>query len=430
MLPRRLLEEDPEVVRRSLAARRNDFDLDGLLQMLAERKRLLAELEQLQARRNSGSKEVGALFKSGKREEGEALRRELASLGDRVADLQAQSSALEGEVDARMLLIPNLLSPDVPDGADSSQNRVVRSWGEPRRFDFEPKDHHDLGTSLGIFDFERAAKITGARFTVLLGAASRLSRGLMHFMLDLHTERHGYREVLPPFLVNDTSLKGTGQLPKFQEDLFRLSNPDNYFLVPTAEVPVTNLHSKEILDGAGLPFLYTAYTPCFRAEAGSYGKDTRGLIRQHQFDKVELVQIVRPEDSERAHEELTGHAETVLQLLGLPYRVVSLCSGDIGFGASKCYDLEVWLPGQGAFREISSCSNFRDFQARRAEIRFRREPGAKPEFAHTLNGSGLAIGRTLVAILENFQEADGSVVVPEALRRHVGGMERIEAAGA
>ena len=329
-------------------------------------------------------------------------------------------SALEEQ----LLFLPNLPDEAVPEGAGAEDNVVVRTWGEPPTFDFEPVEHWTLGERLGILDFERAAKVTGARFTVYRGAGARLERALISFMLDLHTTEHGYTEILPPFMVNAESMRGTGQFPKFREEAFEMEK-DGYYLVPTAEVPVTNLHRDEILDGSALPLCYTAYTPCFRREAGSYGKDTRGLIRQHQFNKVELVQFVAPEDSERGHEALTRHAEEVLRRLGLHYRVVDLCAGDLGFSAARTYDLEVWLPGQKTYREISSCSNFRDFQARRAAIRYRAEAGKKPALLHTLNGSGLAVGRTVVALLENGQQADGRVRIPEALRPYMGGLEII-----
>ncbi|MBJ92839.1 MAG: serine--tRNA ligase [Rickettsiales bacterium] len=428
MLDRRFVEENPELVRTALAARGSELSLDALLKALSERRDLLAELELLQARRNAGSKEVGAMFKAGRGDEAQALRSELAELGKQVSAGEARVRDVEVAIDQELLQIPNLVAADVPLGRDESANVEIRTWGEPRSFEFEVRDHHDLGEQLGVLDFERGARVAGARFTALFGAAARLNRALVQFMLDLHTGEHGYTEVLPPFIVNDSALTGTGQLPKFADDLFRLHKPDNYYLIPTAEVPVTNLHAGELLSAAQVPLRYCAYTPCFRAEAGSYGRDTRGLIRQHQFEKVELVQLVRPEDSEAAHEALTAHAERVLQLLELPYRVVSLCSGDIGFSAWKCYDLEVWLPAQETYREISSCSNFRDFQSRRAGLRFRPEPGARPQFLHTLNGSGLAVGRTLVAIFENYQSEDGSVVIPNALRPYMGGIERISAA--
>ncbi len=428
MHARRLVEDQPELIAAALEARNNDFDLDSLVAQLAERKRLRQELETLQARRNAGSKQVGELFKSGRRDEGQALRAELAAIGKQVSTLEAEVKELEAVIDERMLGIPNLVAAGVPVGTDESANQLVRTWGEPGSFDFEVEDHHDLGVNLGLLDFERGAKITGARFTVLKGAAAQLNRALIQLMLDLATREHGYTELLPPFIVNSTSLTGTGQLPKFAEDLFRLNKPDDYWLNPTAEVPVTNMHRGEILAADELPIRYAAYTPCFRSEAGSYGKDTRGLIRQHQFDKVELVHFVRPEQAEESHEQLTAAAEAVLQRLELPYRVVTLCSGDLGFSAVKCYDLEVWLPGQARYREISSCSNFGQFQARRASIRFRPDKDSKPDFVATLNGSALAVGRTLVAVLENHQQADGSVVVPEALRPYMHGLEVIEPA--
>ncbi len=425
MLDRRYLEENPDAVRAMLSSRRHDFDLDDLLARLARRKEMRGQLEELQTRRNAGSKEVGGLFKQGKRDEAEALRAELSAIGDQVAAGEAEVKAYEVELDTLMLSIPNRIAPDAPDGADESANVILRTWGEKRELDFEPQDHHTLGENLGILDFERGAKVTGARFTFLRAGAAKLNRALMSFLLDLHTEQHGYTELVPPFLVNDRSLTGTSQLPKFEEDLFRLTEPNNFYLVPSAEVPVTNFYAGEILDGADLPQRFCAYTPCFRAEAGSYGRDTRGLIRQHQFEKVELVQFVKPEDSDAAHEELTGQAERALQLLGLHYQTVVLSTGDTSFGAYKCYDIEVWLPGMKAYREVSSCSNFRDFQARRANIRYRPEPTAKPQFLHTLNGSALPLGRTLVAIIEQYQQADGSIAVPEVLRPYMRGVDVI-----
>lgn len=424
MFAPRFVEENADVLRAALDARRHDFDLDGLLALLGMRKTQLERLQALQAERNAGSKEVGALFKAGKKEEGQAMREALGRLGKRIAAIDADTKELLARIEGQLQGIPNLLAADVPPGKDEADNVFVREWGSKPEMDFEPRDHHDLGEALGILDFERGAKVTGARFTVLLRAAARLNRALISFCLDRNVDA-GYDEVLPPFIVNDKALMGTGQLPKFGHDLFRLGNPDNYYLVPTAEVPVTNLHMDEILDGEELPKRYTAYTPCFRAEAGSYGRDTRGLIRQHQFEKVELVQIVHPDESEQAHEDLTAQSEALLQALGLHYRVMVLCAGDTSFAAWKCYDIEVWLPGQGQYREISSCSNFKDFQARRAGIRFRPEKGAKPQYAHTLNGSALPMGRTLLAIMENYQQADGSIVVPEVLRPYMGGVERI-----
>ena len=428
MHARRLVEDQPELIADALKARNNDFDLDALVARMGQRKRLRQELEALQARRNAGSKQVGELFKTGRRDEGQALRAELAAIGKQVTAMEADVKELEAVIDEAMLGIPNLVAADVPVGTDEAANTLVRTWGEPRSFDFEVRDHHDLGVHLGILDFERGAKVTGARFTFLKGAGSLLNRALINLMLDLATRERGYVEVQPPAIVSSKSLTGTGQLPKFSEDLFRLEKPDNYWLSPTAEVQVTNLHRKEILSADELPIRYVAYAPCFRSEAGSYGKDTRGLVRQHQFDKIELVHFVRPELAEQSHEDLTAGSEAVLQRLGLPYRVVTLCSGDLGFSALKCYDLEVWLPGQDRYREISSCSNFGQFQARRANIRFRPEPDSKPEFVATLNGSALAVGRTLLAVLENYQQGDGSVVVPEALRPYMHGLELIEPA--
>ena len=420
----RFVEENADTLRAALDARRNDFDLDGLLALLGMRRSQLERLQQLQAERNAGSKEVGGLFKAGKREEAGVLRESLGRLGKRISAIESDTKELLARIEGQLLDIPNLLAPDVPDGVDEGANVVLREWGTRPEFDFDPRDHHDLGEALGLLDFERGAKVAGARFTVLYREAARMSRALVNFCLDRNVAA-GYDEVLPPFIVNDKALLGTSQLPKFGADLFRLTNPDNFYLVPTAEVPVTNLHADEILNAEDLPKRYTAYTPCFRAEAGSYGRDTRGLIRQHQFEKVELVLTVRPEDSEQAHEDLTAQSESLLQALGLHYRVVILSSGDTSFGAWKCYDIEVWLPGQGEYREISSCSNFKDFQARRAGIRFRPEAGAKPQFAHTLNGSSLPMGRTLLAIMENYQRADGSIVVPEVLRPYMGGITRI-----
>jgi seryl-tRNA synthetase len=425
MLPRELYRNDPERVRLMLAARHTEAPLERLLEVDRQWRDLLVRLEELKARRNAGSKEIGVLYRAGSRTEAEARRAEMAAIGSEIAATEDTCKALEAELGELELAIPNLPDESVPVGVDETANRVERTWGAPPAFDFEPKAHWDLAPELGLVDFERAAKITGARFAVLLGHGAALERALISYMLDLHCRQHGYREVLPPYIVNSASLLGTGQLPKFSADLFRLEGTDLY-LVPTAEVPVTNLHRDEILAEETLPVRYCAFTPCFRAEAGSHGKDVRGLIRQHQFHKVELVQLATPETSWAQLEELTGHAEAVLQGLGLPYRVVSLASGDLGFSAAKTYDLEVWLPGQGRYREISSCSNFTDFQARRARLRYRPADGGKARMLHTLNGSGLAVGRTLVAVLENCQRPDGSVVVPEALRPYLGGLEVIE----
>jgi seryl-tRNA synthetase len=423
MLSRELLRNDPDRVRRSLAARGSDAPLDELLRADARWRQVQSELEALKAERNRGSKEVGRLMSSGARAEAEEARRRMAELGTRIAGCEEDAGRLAGEVASLELTIPNLPHATVPVGADEKANRVERSWGEPPRFDFQARPHWDLGAALGILDFERAAAVAGARFAVLWGAGAALERALVTFMLDLHLG-HGYREVYVPFLVNRQALLGTGQLPKFADDLFHVEGSD-LFLVPTAEVPVTNLHRGEILPEETLPRRYAAYTPCFRAEAGSYGRDVRGLIRQHQFDKVELVHLVTPESSYEELEALTSSAERVLQTLELPYRVVTLSSGDMGFSAAKTYDIEVWLPGQSCYREISSCSNCEDFQARRADLKYRPTEGGKARYLHTLNGSGLAIGRTLIAVLENFQAGDGTVAVPAALRPYVGGLERL-----
>jgi seryl-tRNA synthetase len=423
MLSRDLLRDDPEVVRRALANRNMDPALlESWRRLDGERRGALVEVEELKRQRNEASRAIGKVKQQG----GDAAA-EIAAVGrtkERIEELEGRLAVLEPEILAVELALPNLPHESVPVGPDESANRVERTVGEPTRFDFAPVAHWDLGPALGILDFERGAKLAGARFTVSFGAGALLERALSGFMLDLHTRSHGYLEVLPPFIANRDTLLAVGQLPKFELDLFRLEGLP-YYLIPTAEVPLTGLHRDEILDGARLPLRYTAYTPCFRSEAGSYGKDVRGLIRQHQFNKVEMVQITEPEASYRALEEMAGHAEKVLRLLGLPYRVMNLATGDLGFNAAKTYDLEVWLPGQGTYREISSCSNCEDFQARRANLRYRPQGGGKPRLAHTLNGSGLPIGRTLVAILENYQQADGTVVIPEALRPYAGGLERI-----
>jgi seryl-tRNA synthetase len=399
----------------------NDFE-----QADAERRRLIAESDQLNRERNEASREIGGLMKDGKREEAESRRKQVNELKDKIAELDR----LRGEAETRMremlASLPNLPDDSVPVGRDDSENVEIRTWGTKPDFDFEPKDHVDLGTALGILDLERASKISGARFAILQGAGARLSRALVDFMLDVQTRENGYKETLPPFIVNQKTLFGTAQLPKFEEDLFKLTDERNLYLIPTGEVPVTNYHSEEILDASALPKKFAAYSPCFRSEAGSYGRDTRGIYRQHQFEKVELVKLCLPEDSAEELESMTRDAESVLQKLRLPYRVVEHVTGDLGFSAAKSYDVEVWLPSYGAYKEISSCSNCTDFQARRAQIRFRRAGGSKPEFVHTLNGSGLAVGRTWIAILENYQHSDGSIEIPEALRPYMGGMERIK----
>jgi seryl-tRNA synthetase len=424
MLSRELLREQSDRVRELLAARGIGPEaLDSWLELDQKRRTSLVELEELKRRRNEASKEIGKVKQQG----GDAAAQieEVTQLKGRIGELEEVVGGVETELADLELGMPNLPHDTVPVGENESANRVERVVGEPRKFDFEPKAHWDLGPELGILDFERGAKIAGARFTAYFGAGARLERALINFMLELHTTEHGYIETLPPFIVNSAALVGTGQLPKFAEDLFRLEGHD-YYLVPTAEVPVTNLHGNETLEEAQLPLRYTAFTPCFRSEAGSYGKDVRGLIRQHQFNKVELVHVATPETSWDELELLTANAEKVLQLLELPYQVVTLSTGDMSFASAKTYDLEVWLPAQETYREISSCSNCTDYQARRANIRYRPSEGGKARYAHTLNGSGLAVGRTLVAVLENYQQADGTVTIPKALRPFMGGLERIE----
>jgi seryl-tRNA synthetase len=424
MLDLRFVREHLEAVEQALNNRGSDLSLEEFKERDARRRRLLTELEELRHRRNTLSQEVGRLMKAGEKAAAQPLRDQVTAINESVKALEGQAEESDAWVRDFLLNLPNLPHESVPVGASSDDNPVVKTWGNPPGFDFEPRAHYDLGEALGILDFQRAAKITGARFALLKGPGALMERALINFMLDLHTRQHGYLEVLPPFMANRASMTGTGQLPKFAADLFKLENWD-YFLVPTAEVPVTNMHRDEILKEEDLPLYYTAYTPCFRSEAGSYGKDVRGLIRQHQFDKVELVKFTTPETSYDELEGLLQNAEAVLQELGLHYRVVTLCTGDMGFAAAKTYDIEVWLPAQNLYREISSCSNFEAYQARRAAIRFRRRQGSGTEPVHTLNGSGLAVGRTMVAILENYQQADGSVVVPEKLRGYMGGMEVI-----
>ncbi len=393
------------------------------------RRRAIAESDKLNAERNELSVQIGMLMKEGKADEALRLRTEVSGLKEAISKKDSWRDQVEKDMQEILLALPNIPHESVPVGKDESANVEIRRWGTKPEFEFEPKDHVDLGTTLGILDLERASKIAAARFAILNGAGARLSRALVSFMLDLHTREHGYQETLPPFIVNKDALFGTGQLPKFEEDLFKLEDERGLYLVPTAEVPVTNYHREEILDAGQLPKKWAAYTPCFRSEAGSYGKDTRGIIRQHQFEKVELVKYALPENSYDELESLTRDAEVILKKLGLHYRTVVLSTADLGFGSAKTYDIEVWLPSQNTFREISSCSNYEAFQARRAQIRFRNAGGAKPEFVHTLNGSGLAIGRTWIAILENFQQADGSVVIPEVLRPYMGGLEKISAKG-
>jgi seryl-tRNA synthetase len=426
MLDLRFVRENAELVTAGLARRGIRLDLTEFLSLDAKRRAAQQEIETLRRRRNEVSEEIGRLKKAGQPAEDKVA--EMRAEGDQIAALENSTREVEESQRNILLTIPNLPHASVPDGKDENDNKEIRRWspsgGEPPKFTFEPKPHWDLAEYLDIIDFDRAAKITGARFALYKGMGARLERALINFMLDLHTSEHGYLEVLPPFMVNKASMTATGQLPKFEEELFKVEN-GTYFLIPTAEVPVTNIHRDEILPEEILPVLYTAYTPCFRREAGSYGKDTRGLIRQHQFNKVELVKFSRPDNSYEELEKLTANAEEVLKRLGLSYRVIVLCTGDMGFSAAKTYDIEVWLPAQKKYREISSCSNFEDFQARRGNIRYKAKGGKKTELVHTLNGSGLAVGRTVVAILENFQQADGSVVIPEALRPYMGGVDRI-----
>lgn len=397
-----------------------ELDINKFNELEAQRKELSVKTQDLQNERNTKSKGIGKAKAQG--EDIAPLLAEVSTLGDELDAAKKQLDEAQAQIHSMMMGMPNLLDDSVPEGKTEDDNIELRKWGEPTALDFEAKDHVELGAPNDWLDFETAAKLTGSRFVVMRGDMARLHRALIQFMLDLHTSEHGYQEVYVPFMVNADSLRGTGQLPKFEEDLFSLNGDSEYYLIPTAEVPVTNIARGEIIDAKDMPVKFTAHTPCFRSEAGSYGKDTRGMIRQHQFEKVEMVQLVKPEESWNALEELTGHAETILQKLNLPYRVLTLCAGDTGFSAAKTYDLEVWLPGQQAYREISSCSNFMDFQARRMSARWRNPETGKPELLHTINGSGLAIGRTLVAVLENYQQADGSINVPEVLQPYMGGV--------
>ncbi len=427
MLDLNFVRENFDAVKQALLNRTFPVEaLDVFTQLDNERRRLIGESDSINGQRNAFSKEIGELIKAGDRDAAEVRKSEVAGLKERQAELDTRRDESEAAMHELLAGLPNIPFDDVPVGADESANVEIRKWGEIRTFDFEVKDHVDLGEALGILDFERATKIAGSRFAILNGAGARLSRALVNFMLDVHTREHGYTETIPPYLVNRTSLFGTNQLPKFEADLFHIKDERGFALIPTAEVPVTNYHAEEILEAGELPKYYTAYTPCFRSEAGSYGRDTRGLIRQHQFEKVELVKLCKPEESVEEHEKLTANAEKILQMLELPYRTVILSTGDMGFGAKKTYDIEVWLPSQNSYREISSCSNCGDFQARRMNLRFRREGGSKPEFVHTLNGSGLAVGRTWIAILENYQQADGSISVPEVLLPYMNGLTSIQ----
>src|SRR4051812_27274993 len=426
MLDLNYVRENLDAVRAALASRGSAVDiLDRFADIDSDRRRVIGEADAINQQRNAASKEIGALMQAGRQSEAETKKAEVAGLKDKQGELERSRDGAESAMREILINLPNIPAADVPVGPDESANEEIRRWGEPREFEFEPKDHVDLGEALGILDLERATKIAGSRFAILNGAGARLERALVNFMLDIHTSEHGYTETLPPFLVNRTALFGTNQLPKFEEDLFHIKDERQFALIPTAEVPVTNYYAGETLDETDLPKYFTAYTPCFRSEAGSYGRDTRGLIRQHQFEKVELVKLTLPENSDEEHERLTANAERILQLLGLPYRTVVLSTGDMGFGAKKTYDIEVWLPSQETYREISSCSNCGDFQARRMNTRFRRAGGAKPEFVHTLNGSGLAVGRTWIAILENYQEAGGTVEIPEILLPYMNGITKM-----
>jgi len=420
-----LLREQMDVLRAALSRRgmKADGELEQLATLEARRRRLIPELEGLKREQNAAGDEVARAKRQGL--DASSIFAANKARGQRIRQLEIETDQVEQQRTGLLMTLPNIPHASVPEGATAHDNVEVRRHGQPRTFDFDPKPHWELGPALGIIDFERATRMSGARFSVLMGAGARLARALINFMLEIHTMEHGYTEAEPPFLVNADALRGTGNLPKFEQDLFKIAGDWDLFLIPTAEVPLTNLHRGEIIDGRKLPFRYTAYTPCFRSEAGSYGADVRGLIRQHQFDKVELVKFTMPDQSYDELESLTRNAEEILKRLDLPYRTMLLCTGDMGFASAKTYDIEVWLPSQDTYREISSCSNTEAFQARRANIRFRREGTGKAEFVHTLNGSGLAVGRTLIAILENYQQADGSVLVPEALRGYMGGLERI-----
>ncbi|MBN1930323.1 MAG: serine--tRNA ligase [Desulfobacterales bacterium] len=424
MLEIKFIRQNLSEVQNALSNRGESIDLDTFKDFEADRRTVLSEIENLRHRRNIVSEQIAELKTKG--DDATDMVTEMRQVSLKIKKMDKELSEIEEKINQILLSIPNIPHPSVPTGKDSSQNPVIRQVGQLPEFDFEPKPHWTLGEDLKILDFDRASKITGARFPLYFGAGAKLERALINFMLDIHTQNHGYKEVLPPFIVSRSTMIQTGQLPKFEADLFKLEGWE-YFLIPTAEVPVTNIHQGETLEEDMLPILYTAYTPCFRSEAGSYGKDTRGLIRQHQFNKVELVKFSRPETSYDELEKLLSNAEEILKRLGLPYQVVVLCTGDLGFSASKTYDIEVWMPSQGVYREISSCSNFESFQARRANIRFRRKGKKGTELVHTLNGSGLAVGRTVAAILENYQQADGSVIIPTALRPYMGEMERIEA---
>ncbi|MCX7951714.1 MAG: serine--tRNA ligase [Clostridiales bacterium] len=425
MLDLKRIRAEHEAIKEAMKIRGEAFDLemiDKVVELDERRRSILAEVEVLKSKRNTDSQEIAKLKKAG--QNADELLKEMKELSDKIKEYDAELGEVEEEINYLLLRIPNVPHKDVPKGETDADNVEIRKWGDVREFNFETKAHWDIGTELDILDFERAGKVTGARFTFYKGLGARLERAVINFFLDTHIDKHGYTEVFPPFMVNRKSMTGTGQLPKFEEDAFKVAN-DDYFLIPTAEVPVTNMYMDEIIDGSKLPIKHVAYSACFRSEAGSAGRDTRGLIRQHQFNKVELVKFADPDNSYEELEKLTRDAEEVLQLLGLPYRVVLICSGDLGFTAAKKYDIEVWMPSYGRYVEISSCSNFEDFQARRANIRFKKDAKDKPRFVHTLNGSGVAVGRTVAAILENYQQEDGSVIIPEVLRPYMGGLERI-----
>ncbi|HOH89126.1 MAG: serine--tRNA ligase [Clostridia bacterium] len=421
MLDIRAIRSNPEEVKRKLSRRGQEFRIDEVLKLDEQRRQVIYEVEELKSRKNKVSEEVAKLKRA--KQDAEAVVLEMRQVSEKIKEMDERVRNLDEEITGILLTIPNTPYEGIPDGSSDADNVEIRKQGEPTKFEYEPKAHWDIGVDLNILDFETAGKVTGARFTFYRGLGAKLERALINFMLDTHTE-NGYTEIFPPFMVHRRSMTGTGQLPKFEEDAFKVQNTE-YFLVPTAEVPVTNMYREQILDGSMLPIKHTAYTACFRAEAGSAGRDTRGLIRQHQFNKVELVKFTNPDNSYEELEKLTEDAERILKLLKLPYRVVCLCAGDLGFSSAKTYDLEVWMPSYGRYVEISSCSNFEDFQARRADIKFRPEPKEKPRFVHTLNGSGLAVGRTVAAILENFQQGDGSVIIPEVLRPYMGGLDKI-----
>jgi seryl-tRNA synthetase len=424
MLDPKLIRADLGKVAQQLARRGFTLDVAAISSLEEERKSVQVETQRLQNEKNTSAKAIGQAKAKG--EDIQPLLDAVANLGDQLKAAETKLDEIQGKLDDILLGVPNILNEDVPDGRDENDNVEVRRWGEPKQYAFDVKDHVDLGEALNLLSFDTASKIAGSRFNVMSGGIARLHRALAQFMLDTHTQKHGYTEVYVPYLVNSDSLRGTGQLPKFEEDLFKLETDPPFYLIPTAEVPVTNIVRDTIVDAKDMPLRFVCHTPCFRSEAGSYGKDTRGMIRQHQFDKVELVQIVQPENSYQALEELTSHAESILQALELPYRVVTLCAGDTGFSAAKTYDLEVWLPGQEKYREISSCSNFEDFQARRLMARWRDSGGKqKPELVHTINGSGLAVGRTIVAVMENYQNEDGSIAIPKVLQPYMGGIDKI-----